>query len=389
MIDFKKGEVSFGAIVATLGAILIALGIAWFMALNWHEIHSALKIVILVFFTVGAYFSGVLFRINDYEKIGGSLLVLGALLYTLSIFLIAQIFSTEASIQGIAFLLLLAWVGILFASYIFGSSFSLVIALIEFLIWISFQFFAFVEIFDGDFSIGILVIIYLLVGVGFYGLTQIHKSRGSDFAQVYRFWTAFYVLLLTYILSFQTFLVMLWPAGFSLSGGILIFLIAMFFISVILAIIGISMSVNSGKLTSNEVFGFVGLVFLYILLIALTGLFSGDISSLLGRGSLSGGLWAMWLFDNILFIFVILSVIGYGTRYKSSKIVSLAISFFALDVITRYIGFIMDFGGYLGAAMISILGGIILIAGGWGLEKWRKRLIKRTEQKTEAGYAVY
>ena len=34
------------------------------------------------------------------------------------------------------------------------------------------------------------------------------------------------------------------------------------------------------------------------------------------------------LFDNVLFIFVILSVIGYGTKYKSSKMINLAIVFF-------------------------------------------------------------
>ena len=52
-------------------------------------------------------------------------------------------------------------------------------------------------------------------------------------------------------------------------------------------------------------------------------------------------------FDNILFILVILSVIGYGTRYQSAEIVNLAIMFFGLDIITRYIGFILDFGGQI------------------------------------------
>ena len=43
-----KQSVSFGAIVATIGSILIALGVAWLIALNWRVMPSALKVLILV-----------------------------------------------------------------------------------------------------------------------------------------------------------------------------------------------------------------------------------------------------------------------------------------------------------------------------------------------------
>ncbi|MEK6836378.1 MAG: DUF2157 domain-containing protein, partial [Nanoarchaeota archaeon] len=137
-----KQHISFGAVISTIGSILIALGIAWLIALNWSGMPSALKVLILVIATLGAYAGGVLFRIKDYPMIGGSLLVLGALLYTLSIFLIAQTFNLNTSLQSNAWLLLLSIVGILFATYIFDSTPSLVIALAEFLIWISLQYFS-------------------------------------------------------------------------------------------------------------------------------------------------------------------------------------------------------------------------------------------------------
>ena len=384
-----KQSVSFGAIVATMGSILIALGIAWLIALNWKEMPSALKVIILISLTISAYAAGVLFRINDYKKIGDALLVLGALLYTLSIFLISQTFHLATSLQANAFLLLLAWVGILIASYVFNSSPSLLIALSEFLIWISMQYFSFIRLSNKGFSIGILTIIYLVVGIGLYGLTQIHKSKNHKFSSIYRYWTAFYVLLLTYILSFQSLLPLLWPKGFELTANVLIFLIISSFIALILAIIGIFMSINEKKLSGKEVVGFISIVVLYILLISLASLLSEQSIFEGIRGSISGGLWVMWLFDNALFILVILSVIGYGTRYKSAKIVNLAIMFFALDIITRYIGFILDFGGQMGFALMSILGGIILIAGGWGIEKWRRRLIEKTREKEENNYSFY
>jgi hypothetical protein len=62
--------------------------------------------------------------------------------------------------------------------------------------------------------------------------------------------------------------------------------------------------------------------------------------------------------------------------------------FFALDIITRYIGFVSDFGGQIGFAVMSIIGGIILIFGGWSIEKWRKRLIERTQSNKQQTYSI-
>src|SRR3989338_1767154 len=139
----EKEKASFGAIVATIGAVLIALGIAWLIALNWAAMPSPLKILILVFLTVAAYAGAVMFRMYDYQRIGQSLLILGALLYTLSVFLIAQIFSTSASTQGVAWLWLLALAGVVLAGFAFSNAALLGIAVAEFVLWIWYQSIAF------------------------------------------------------------------------------------------------------------------------------------------------------------------------------------------------------------------------------------------------------
>ncbi len=506
-------KVSFGSIVATIGAILIGLGIAWLLAMNWHDISSILKIIILIFITIISYSAGVLFRIHNYRKIGDSLLFLGAIIYTLSIFLIAQIFSTSVTLQGTANLLILAWVGILFASYIFNTSPSLMIVLSEFLVWISLQFFAFYEKGTGffgipnieNFPLGLLAIIYLAVGVLFYGLTQIHKSKDHKFFNVYRFWTAFYILLFAYILSFQTLLPLLWPSGLELTTGTLIFLITISLIAIITSAVGIIMSLDKTKLTGKEVLSFIIIIFLLITLIFSASIVSSSLGTCYLKScydiknekecntinlpnqicswekdrcdrlhcenfrnqtscenapqqlkcnwtfyNTDGGegycnqdysnkdgtinpnkdyskqqeacsqydnqreyciskdicgwqasrgyygvrdiplkLWFIWTIDNILFIIIILSAIGYGVRYKSSKLVNLGILFFVLDIITRYIGFWIGLSGYTSFAILSIIGGIILIFGGWGIEKWRKSLIEKTDQKQQTNYKIY
>jgi len=384
-----KANVSFGSIVATIGSILIGLGVAWMLALNWDAIPSALKIVLLVIATGSAYGTGVFARIKNYHKIGHSFLFLGAILYTLSIFLIAQIFSTSPTFQGTAILLLLSWVGILFTAYIFDSSLNLVLALVQFLIWIALQYIALFEdrlqnIIEP--GLGILALIYLAIAILLYGLTQYHKSKNHEFFDVYRFWTALYILLLTYILSFQSLLPIIWPTGFSLDAVALMFMIGIFLVSIIAALVGISMSLNKKTLTGKEVFGFVVTVIIYILLITLASLVSGARVGF-SRG-ISPLLLILWLVNNIVFIMVILAVIGYGVHYKSSKIVNLAISFFVLNIITRYIGFIIDLGGQMGFAVLSIIGGVILLFGGWAIEQWREKLIKKTESAGQVGFAL-
>ncbi len=497
----NKRGMSFGTIVATFGAILIALGVAWLIAINWHVMPSVLKILILLLATSGAYIAGTFFRIYDYRGIGGSLLVLGALLYTWSIFLIAQIFSTSVSVQGTAFLLLIAWIGVIIASYIFDSPFSLVIGMAEFLVWLTAQYFAFSELFQREISFGLLALMYLVAGILFYGLNLLHKSREHKFSGVYQLWSIFYFLTFAYILSFQSLLPMIWPGGIAFPAASLIFFIIFAVISIGIFIAGAFMSVSNKNVSTIEILAFLGITLLLIVVIILASLVSSSLGSCnvkscyelttktscentqlpndkvcswdngdcgqlssncylyrnksscesapaklkcvwnnttingyceeisrrtydyqvqqesnkictqyannrkaclsndvcrwdagsfysyygFGRGrSIPFSLWALWIFDNIVFILLILSIIGYGTGHKSSRLVNLGISFFALDIITRYIGFVLDFWGYTSLSIFFIIGGIILIFGGWLIEKWRRKLIAKARELPKA-----
>ena len=91
-------------------------------------------------------------------------------------------------------------------------------------------------------------------------------------------------------------------------------------------------------------------------------------------------MWAVWIVMNIAFIGLILAVLGYGTWMGLNYIINIGIFFFALDIITRYVGFIMDLWGYTSLALIFISGGVVLLVGGWGIEKWRRTLISRSEK---------
>tara|TARA_Y100000031_G_scaffold90828_1_gene99920 strand:+ start:42 stop:1604 length:1563 start_codon:yes stop_codon:yes gene_type:complete len=91
-------------------------------------------------------------------------------------------------------------------------------------------------------------------------------------------------------------------------------------------------------------------------------------------------LWFLWIVNNIAFIGFIVLILWYGQRVGSTKIVNLALFAFVLEVITRYIGFWLDFRGYFAFSVLAILGGLLLIFGAWFVPKWRRKLISETKQ---------
>ena len=78
---------------------------------------------------------------------------------------------------------------------------------------------------------------------------------------------------------------------------------------------------------------------------------------------------------------LILGIIGYGTWQKLTGIINLGIVFFSLDILTRYIGFSMDFWGYTSLSIIFIAGGVMLLIGGYFIEKWRRKLVSQVKSE--------
>ncbi len=382
--EYHQRVISFGTIVGVIGAILVALGVIWMIGANWHSIPAAVKIGLLLIAIASAYASGTVLKVKGYFGISKALIALGALLYTASIFLIAQIFATGTGLQGMAFLFLLAWVGVVAASYAFDSPISLIIALIEFLVWIVLQYFV---LFEGRYgansSFASVSLIFLGVGILIYGLTLIHRYLNHKFSKVYFWWSAFYFLLFSSILTSRIVLQMLKGGLFVFnSTGPFIFLFIFFIISIFIFVLGAMMALKK-KVNPKEVYGVGLLLCLLTLLILSTYLLPGNENSFYRAydASLSPALLIVWSFSNIILILFILAVIGYGTWQKNPGLVNLGIAFFVIDIISRYIGFVAYFQGYLSMSLIFIMGGLLLIVGGFLIEKWRRKLIARAEGK--------
>ncbi|MEK6886250.1 MAG: DUF2157 domain-containing protein [Nanoarchaeota archaeon] len=108
----------------------------------------------------------------------------------------------------------------------------------------------------------------------------------------------------------------------------------------------------------------------------------GYIESIVGRDNLMPfGVWVLWLIINVFFIGFIILILWYGQFVGSTKIINLGLIAFILEIISRYIGFWMNFSGYLAFSILAILGGMILILGAWLIPKWRKNLIIEAQQE--------
>jgi uncharacterized membrane protein len=78
--------------VSMLGSVLVGMGAMLAVTANWEVIPSLVKVAIVVVVTLGTYFAGwMLSKTTTHQRIGEALIFLGAIMYGVGIWLIAQI----------------------------------------------------------------------------------------------------------------------------------------------------------------------------------------------------------------------------------------------------------------------------------------------------------
>ncbi len=270
----KKGS-SLANVVAIMGAVLIFVGMAWMIANNWHQIPDMGKTAILVAVTCAALGLGVSARIKKHEGVGRALLVLGALLYILSVFLISQIYHLVTTPSQYAMLMLIMWSVVLLIAYLLESPENVVIALLVFFPWGLVQYLS--QYGDrgpgGEVIVGVTLLL-LSFGVILYSMTILHRAIKHRFMRVYQFWTAFYLLLVFYIISFQHVVPMLAEYRFD-AATFTPFLLGIIAIALLGGLGSVYYCNKKKALVRNETIGFTAVVVLLFLLVLSTGFGSG------------------------------------------------------------------------------------------------------------------
>ncbi len=396
-----------------LGSILVGIGIILFIASNWRYIGEAFKISVIFFLIAGFNLAGyyLRFRRNNYPRLGESLIFLGAVCFGAGVWLIAQIFQIPYNYaNGILF-----WfIGILPLIYVGRSNSVLVLASLLLPIWLSvyiannldspaYQFFLFfvvliyliyrqkqkISLFISIAGLAIWVAHYLFVkliiwdtsslnkfilytnlfisyGFFLYCLGILHnRSRYfNGFSNVYKIWGMISIFVTNYFFTFEPSYTALLDnkkpiqiISLFLPG---LFIYVLYFVSLFASLIYILKFKDDEKIKEAGVILFF-LVFQFIFM----HFWQLDIVIVLA------GYTALLFIEIIAFLYL-------GYFLCDEAIFRLSLFAFALYILAKYID---TFWNTLPRSVFFSFGGIILILGGIYLDKKRKSIEKKMQER--------
>lgn len=342
---------SVAAFVSIVGAIVLGLGVILFFAANWSRLPDWFKVLLVFAGTGGAYAAGyqLQFRSRSLPRVGAALILLGAILFQSGIFLLEQIYNMPVD-SPIA--LLLGAAGILPLAYAVNSPLVLVLALLDWFIWLGWELSRRFPDSPQQFAVPLM---YLLAGVIVYALGGLHRLRRDrhGFMAVYQVLGLAAIFLPAYVLSFGG----LWDEVSRRELGSFV-APAWFAGAVLLALLGAASLLTARR--EDRTAPVEAAVFAVVALAAaLTAWAPG----------LAAG-YAL-LFNAVFFGLALLAGVR-GYLEGEARFINIGIAALALGLITRYFD---TFWGLLPGSAFYIIGGLVLLAVAAGLERLRQRLL--------------
>ena len=339
-------------VLSFLGALLIGIGMIVFVASNWAVIPGAAKLGGLLAAMMLAYWGGFRLRYvgESYHGTGNALLFLGVLLYGANLFLVAQAMHVNAEAAS----LLVLWAaGVLPLGWLLESRAMLGLGLILLTIALGVES-AFWCDGPGGFCAVFLLWGTLLVALGRLvpRLTGLAEGLGVFVL------LATLTILADFGLSLHNYPGTEW--AYLAPGGKL-------------RLVGLGI----GTLATTLVLLFrrgqeplergEGLGLLALILLAGGLLVSGGLDEALLRTGF-----------NILLLLVIIGVLWIGYERREPGWVQLALAFFALEVLSRYVELLWE---QLPMEVFFLSAGIVLLGGGLALERVRRTLLKKLAER--------
>ena len=351
--------------IAVMGASLIGLGIIAFIAANWSAIPALAKLALMVIGTPAIYVIGwfVGYRF-DYPRIGVAIILLGAIAFGASIHLIAQTYHVPVNHPN---LVPLWFLGVIPLAYITRSRTLLGLSLILFLAAAGFRSQEWLSPF-GDEELVLMIPAFLTLGALLFaaGRMQARFAETRQFARLCDVSGLIVVAAAIYVFSFNFFWEELGGYGVAFAE-----LSSEYWLTV--GIAGLAAAVMVGVAGWRDAGQRSGPVRWEAGALAAMGL----TAAAMWTGLAFGGQWLWWVF-NILMLAGVLAMIAAGYRWNRAWPINLAIVIFSITLFTRY----FEFGfGLLGQSVAFIVAGIILLAGGFGMEYLRRRLVGRIRRE--------
>jgi len=358
-------------VIAIMGAALIGLGIIAFIAANWSDIPKLVKLAMMVVGTPAIYVIGwfIGYRFG-YARIGIAIILLGAIAFGASIHLVAQTYHVPVNHPN---LVPLWFLGVIPLAYITCSRAMLGLSIILFLAAAGFRAQEWVPDLGAEETV-LLIPGALVLGAFLFALGRSH-ARFPDtraFARMYDLAGLLVASATIYLFSFSEFRLGIDRQASNFSSLSVEFWLIMGFVSAATAgaivAAGWPASGRTGQ-RPGQIWWEAGAVGSMAIIAAVMWL-----------GLAFGGEWLWWVF-NLVMLAGVLAMIAAGYRWNRAYLINLAVPIFAITLFTRY----FEFGlGLLGQSVAFIVAGVILLAGGFGMEYLRRRLVRRIRESEAA-----
>jgi len=397
--------------VAVLGVLLLGSGIITYFAANWSDMTKLTKLILLFSALYMSFFAATHFLKSDHSPLlGQALLVLGVIIFGANIMLIAQIYHIDEHYpNGVLFWTL----GGLITSYVFKShavlaltislsviwtvlessgfnqvhiwylavwicfvpiifkqewSFALHLALVALLLWSVFTYFH-NGLFRSNNNELYLMQLYFIAYISLFiiGMLCSTYKKLEFFAKPVQSYSAFAALTSFYFLTFPEI-----QRGHAyLQDSIRpeassIWVVTTFAALFVLVALTLWHRARTNTPDKAKYLIYGQLLIVAVVLTIVLNLFLGG-----GNGSL------MAIILNLIFFSGMVWLLFAGTDSNNRTLINLAFIFFAIALLTRYFD---TFWSLLNRSFFFMAGGLILIIGGYLLEKQRRKFTSSIKQ---------
>ena len=355
-------------VIAIMGAALIGLGIIAFIAANWSDIPKLAKLALMVVGTPAIYVIGwfIGYRFG-YARVGIAIILLGAIAFGASIHLVAQTYHVPVNHPN---LVPLWFLGVIPLAYITRSQAVLGLSIILFLAAAGFRAQEWVPGLDSEEAI-MLIPGLLPLGAFLFAAGRM-QARFADTRQFARLCDVSGLLAASvaiYVLSFDFLWEEIGRDGLSFKVLTIEYWVVVVVAAVAIAAMIVVAAWRAAEQRPGQIWWEAGAVGSMALVAAVMWL-----------GLAFGGEWLWWVF-NLVMLAGVLAMIAAGYRLNRAYLINLAVPIFAITLFTRY----FEFGlGLLGQSVAFIVAGVILLAGGFGMEYLRRRLVRRIRESEAA-----
>ena len=350
------------SIVAIMGAALIGLGIIAFIAANWSEMPRFARLALMIVGTPTLYVAGWLVGYRfDYPRIGVAILLLGAIAFGASIHLIAQIYHVPVNHPN---LIPLWFLGVVPLGYLVRSQPLMALSIILLLVAAGFRLQVWAPGLDID-AVTLAPPVFLMLGAFLFaaGRLQARCAATARFARLFDIAGLLTAAAAIYVAGFRSLWDEIQYASLDDVTIVLEYWLVLAGVALATALL-LAVAGRHSASRPTQIWWEAGGVAALVLAMALIWI-----------GMLSRAAW-MWAPFNLVMLAGVLAMIVAGYRWNRAYLINLAIAVFAVTLFTRY----FEFGfGLLGQAVAFIVAGVILLAGGFGLDYLRRRLLRQMQ----------